>query len=98
MRMPKICNRVATEWKKVDQPCECSLWPAWLKSHMGTKVKRGGGCFDVKGKYRELMENDKVCFWRQGKDKKRWWYDGIVAEVVTVIFPTGQVRVIVGIN
>ena len=98
MPMPEICNRVATSWKERDGPCQCHLWPAWQAKYMGTKCRLGGVCTDVDGRTKELSRFEKVCYWRQGQERKRWWYDGVVSEVLTVRCPSGQVKVIVGVN
>ena len=95
--MPPICNRVATAWKVADQACHCDKWPQWLQAN-AAKVKKAEVCTDAAGVTQKVAAQDRVCFWRQGSENKRWWYNGIVLEALSVVFPSGAQDTIVAIN
>ena len=58
----------------------------------------GGILVDYLQYFKELKKTDKVLYWRHGKGDKKWWYNGMVSDVVEVTFPTGVQKKIVGIN
>ena len=95
--MPPICNRVATDWKVADKACQCHKWPKWLQRNKA-KVKKDDFCTDADGVTQNVAAQDKVLFWRPGEKKKRWWFDGVVLEALSVVFPSGAQDTIVGIN
>ena len=54
-----------------------------------------GDSMGVAGK---VAPKDKVLFWRIGAEKKRWWFDGTVLDVPSVVCPTGATATIVGMS
>ena len=46
----------------------------------------------------KMTPKDKALFWRIGAEKKRWWFDGTVLDVLSVVCPTGATATIVGIS
>ena len=54
-----------------------------------------GDSMGVAGK---VAPKDTVLFWRIGAEKKRWWFDGMVLDVLSVVCPTGATATIVGMS
>ena len=97
---PHICNRTATGWKAPEASCQCERWPGWLAHHAHSKAQivDGAEIIDVERNVREVKKGDKVLYWQMGKEKKKWWYDGVIADLVKVTFPSGQQKVLLGMN
>ena len=75
------------------------LWVANNNTHAGQCSVYAGEVEDCKGRTLTLKPGTKVCYWRPGSGTKRhWWYDGVVHGVYRVDFPSGQRKVVVGLN
>ena len=97
---PPICNRTATGWKAPEASCQCERWPGWLAQHAHSKAEivDGAEVTDVESNEKEVKKGDRVLYWQMGKEKKKWWYNGCISDLVKVTFPNGNQKVIVGIN
>ena len=62
------------------------------------KWKNTDWCTDSMGVAGKMTPKDKALFWRIGAEKKRWWFDGTVLDVLSVVCPTGATATIVGIS
>ena len=80
--MPRV---VVVGWKNNNRTGQCSVYAGEIE--------------DCKGRTGTIKPGMKVCYWRPGSKKQRhWWYDGVVHGVYRVNFPSGQRKVVVGLN
>ena len=55
-------------------------------------------CKDADGFTKLVNTGDEVCYFRPGEQGKKWWYNGKVADLQMVQFPSGQRAVVMGVN
>ena len=100
-KAPPVCNRVASPWGKPPIACHCDEWPKWLQEHKDSTnlAETVTKCTDSDGlPMDDVVPGKKVCYWRPGKKGQKWWYNGKVASLQLVQFPTGKFAPVMGIN
>jgi len=95
-----LCNRVSTGWHMPEAPCRCAEWPQWIAIYGNTMLCKPvtWEVVDSEQKSQIVEVGQKVMYWRPGKGGKKWWYNGIVSELWEVTFPSGQSKIVVGLN
>ena len=87
-------------WKEDAIECHCKEWPQFLnsnlnKTHLARTVK---GCVDSDGVYKDVEIGEYICYWRPGKQGKKWWFNGKVESLQSVQFPSGRRAIVMGVN
>ena len=100
---PPLCNRVNSDWGMAPAPCHCREWPSWLSVHAWTPLVKDVTA-EIADSHRSIMKvaiGRNVQYWRpcaSGRRGEKGWYLGKVHTLKQVTFPSGQSRVVVGLN
>jgi hypothetical protein len=92
---------VNTPWKsKTKGTCRCEEWPQYLADVKGTALVRIAKRFrDNENKESEVHPGRTVLYWRpSGEENKKWWYNGIVHQVIDVSYQAKGRKTLVGLN
>ena len=100
---PLPCNRIAVPWGKQPGPCHCKEeWPKFcaraLRSGQARRIHAGRvECYDGFLTIRP-GEIPRLSYRRPGKRGEKWWYDGLLAQVLEVTDKSGHKRKIAVVN
>ena len=97
---PPICNRVNSGWKEDAIECHCKEWPHFLNSNLDKThlARTATGCVDSDGVYKDVEIGQYICYWRPGKQGKKWWFNGKVESLQSVQLPSGRRAIVMGVN
>jgi hypothetical protein len=101
--LPRICNRVGTEWGEAPAPCVCKTeWPAFLATALQTGQATIIYEVDTSdGKLRISPGVQPTASYRRpgGHNmKERWWYNAVVVQAYSVFGKDGKRRQVVALN
>ena len=61
-------------------------------------AKTINNCIDSDGMEKDAEKGNYICYWRPGKQGKKWWYNGKVESLQLVQFPSGKRAIVMGVN
>ena len=96
---PPICERANAKWEEYGgKPCRCNEWPAWLEATRGQGLWNSVADCPA-GDNEGFLRRGPASMWRPSGGKQGWWwYNGLIADIYQVRFPSGVLEHVIQTN